>query len=274
MKKLCLSISVVVGLLGGVQADQFNVMGRDYIRPNATGGAPLIFGADEIIAFSSYATSSLAQTYPEKYPRNPTILASTGQADSLYVYSTSNLDTQNMTVDGLDENWDRQIKVVAMNGRNNTRIGSSSTYWRRVNSVTLDVPARGTVRVFPGRNTNYFDSTKTVSFIKVGQAKAQIAMFTTWKDFQGSIQSWSMDMLKRGAGATPDTSWGVAGIIARTQSDSSWKVLYQRGISQGENIDVQFVQPIPLLPKMDMYVAIGVTAAPTEVVTNLGIGGQ
>ena len=276
MKKILLVIAVLLALFVcvlGVRAEQINVLGRDYVRPDAN-GASLAFTAGEIIAFSSYATSSLAQPYPDKYAKVPVMLASTGQADSLYASSTSGSDTQILTVDGLDENWDRQIKTVTLTGLALVRVGGSGVYWRRVNFATLNNPAIGVVHVIYGANTSRIDSTKTVSLIRAGQSKAQIALFTTWKDFQGSIQYLSVDLLKRGVGAAPDSVFGMAGILARTQADTSWKILYQRGVTQSKSIDVQFVQTIPLLPKMDMYVAVGLTHAATEVVSNLGIGGQ
>ena len=276
MKKVLTVIVILIALfvcVWGVKAEQINILGRDYVRPDAN-GASLAFTAGEIIAFSSYATSSVAQPKPEKYSKIPVMLAATGQADSLYITSTSASDTQTATVDGLDENWDRQIKTVTLSGLSYVRVGGSGVYWRRVNFVSLNSPSIGNIYTLKGFGTVRADSTKTVSFVRAGQSKAQIALFTTWRNFQGSIQYLSVDLLKRGAGAAPDSVFGMAGILARTQVDTSWKILYQRGVTQSKSVDIQFVQTIPLLPQMDMYVAVGLTHAETEVVTNLGIGGQ
>lgn len=132
-------------LCGVVWADQFNIMGRDLVNPDLTGNT-LAPGSGEILSF---ALNGGTPYTPTDMLARPVFPASTGQADSLWVKSSSESDTQILTIDGLDENWNRKIVTKTLVGQRALNLGgASSNYWRRVNFVSVNTPAVGNIIVY------------------------------------------------------------------------------------------------------------------------------
>ena len=101
---------------------------------------------------------------------------------TIYVVSTSASDTGSVTIDGLDENWNRLQEEVDFNG---LTAGSSVNTFRRVNEITYDNGVEENVGVITARTGS---STGTVvGHIEIGFSQSLQLVYTVPLGYTGFI---------------------------------------------------------------------------------------
>jgi len=101
---------------------------------------------------------------------------------TIYVLSTSTSDTGAVTIDGLDENWERVTEEVDFNG---TTAGSSTTTFRRINELTYDNGTDENVGEITARTGS--DTGTVVGHIEIGFSQSLQLVYTVPAGFTGFI---------------------------------------------------------------------------------------
>lgn len=167
-----------------------------------------------------------------------------------YISSSNAGDDQEITIEGLDANWDRQTATQALDGQNKTEISSGLTWMRVFRAYNTGTALAGDVYVYEDDTlTAGVPDTATKVKAKIDQAENQsmMALYTIPSGYDGFL----MTLWINGNGTTA-TTFDLSFLEKEYSQDSFRTKFTMSGRNDGAGIYMPYDLPRVIPEKTDI----------------------